>query len=269
MPPYSAISISKKSNSGNGAGDFFYHSDFTFDDLWNPTRSKIVWFTPTLFVFALADRHVSYRIVCSERFGYGPPLFSVRAATSLDTSRYIELYIMSSRSVVMGDATRIAVCNYVFQLMMWSSTIWTHLEITALPLVSTDTLSRFLNNSRSSGGSIRFENDCLSKLPPDQLRDYLRVFEDSTGPHHRIKLNIGRNWSQLRTVAVTLAEFLQRCRCAFVLHCHRLPLRMQIVPSFILDALRGDCNIVELHLLLVIDIDGLARVLAENKSLCA
>jgi hypothetical protein len=154
--------------------------------------------------------------------------------------------------------------------MTWNNTIRTHLGITTLLSVSTDTLSRFLNNSSrtgSSDGAIRFEDDCISKLSQDQLRVYLRVFEDSTGPYHRIELNIGENWSHLRTVAVTLAEFLQHCQCSVVLRCSRFPVPLQTVPSFILAALRGDCNIVELHFNHLTDIDGLVRVLTENKSL--
>jgi hypothetical protein len=260
--------VELRAGAGNGAGDIFYHTDFTFDDLWDPTRSKIVWITLAIFVLAIANRHANNNNnpkVCHERFGYGPALFSVRQATSLETGRYNELHIMCSRSVVM-DTTRTTICNYIFQLMTRSSTICTHLGITSLPSVSTDTLSRFLNNSCSSGGTIRFEKDCLSRLSQDQLRVYLRVFEDSTGPHHRVELNIGGNWSQLQSVAI--AELLQRCQCAFVLRCQGLTVRRRgTIPSFIFDALRGDCNIVELRLVLVSYIDGLARVLAENKSL--
>jgi hypothetical protein len=195
--------------------------------------------------------------VC-EHFGFGRHLFSF----ALENDGGNELQVCS-RSVT--DATSTTVCNYVFQLMTWSNTIWTHLTITALPSVSTDTLSRFLENSRSSGGTISFEADCLSKLSHDQLRRYLRVFEDSTGPHHRIELNVGENWSQLRTEdAVTLADFLQRCQCTIILRVFY----NQTLPSLILDVLRGDSNIVELQLRHVLtNIDGLVRVLAENKTL--
>jgi hypothetical protein len=44
--------------------------------------------------------------------------------------------------------------------MTRSNADWTYLGITALPSTSTDTLSHFLNNSCSSGRTIRFENDC-------------------------------------------------------------------------------------------------------------
>jgi hypothetical protein len=162
-----------------------------------------------------------------------------------------------SRSVT--DATT-TVCDYVFQLMTRSNTVWTDLSFDVLPLVSTHALSRFLNSSRNSGGTMRFENDCLSKLSQDDLRDYLRVIEVSTGPHHRIELERNTNWSQLQTV--TVANFLQACQCAIVLYCRRFP-----VPDLIIDALRGDCNIVELYLKQVPAIDGLVRALAKNKSL--
>jgi hypothetical protein len=157
------------------------------------------------------------------------------------------------------DATTTA-CDSVFQLMTSSNTIWTHLEINVLPSVSTLALSRCLNNSRSSGGTIRFEDHHLSRLSHDHLRDYLLVIEVSTGPLHRIELRRKTNWSQLLTA--TLANFLQRCQCAIFLSCFTHP-----VPSLILEALREDCNIEELSLWSVPDIDGLIRALAKNKRL--
>jgi hypothetical protein len=145
--------------------------------------------------------------------------------------------------------------------MTRSNTIWAHLEINVLPSISTLVLSQFLNSSRSSGGNICFEDEHLSNLSQDHLRDYLRVVEISTGPKHRIEIRRKSNWSQFLTV--TLANFLQRCQCAIVLNCKRFP-----VPSLIVDAcLRGNCNIVELHLLWLPGIDGLVRALAKNKSL--
>jgi hypothetical protein len=154
------------------------------------------------------------------------------------------------------DATTTA-CDSVFQLMTRSNTIWTYLQINVLSSVSTQALSRFLNNSRSSGGKICFYDENLSQ---DRLRDYLRVLELSTGPHHRIQFRRSEYWSQL--LAVTVASFLQRCQCAIVLNCLTFP-----VPSLIIDAFRGDCNIVELSLHWMPGIDGLVRALAENKSL--
>jgi hypothetical protein len=61
---------------------------------------------------------------------------------------------------------------------------------------------------------------------------------------------------------VTLANFLQHCPCAIALECYYFR-----VPSLIIDALRGDCNILKLYLGRVPDIDGLVQALAENKSL--
>jgi hypothetical protein len=174
----------------------------------------------------------------------------------VDTDGYDGLQVFS-RSVT--DATT-AVCDYIFQLMTRSNTIWTYLEINVLPSVSTLALSRFLNNSRISGGTIRLEDHHLLRLSQDHLRDYLRVLEDSTGPHHRIELQCNTTWSQLLTV--TVANFFQFCQCAIALRCFVFP-----VPSLILDAFRGDCNIVELHVGQVPDIDGLVRTLVENKSL--
>jgi hypothetical protein len=86
------------------------------------------------------------------------------------------------------------------------------------------------------------------------------VLEVSTGPHHRVELRRYTNWSQLQTE--TLDNFLQRCQCAIVLIWFHFP-----VPSLILDALRGGCNLVELSLHQVPNIDRLIPALVENKSL--
>jgi hypothetical protein len=170
-----------------------------------------------------------------DRFEY-ETLFSVRLATNLGTDKDKQLRVFSRP---VADATT-AVCDYVFQLMTRSDTIWTRLEIIVLSLVSTYALARFWNKSRRSGGTICFGSNCFSDLSQDDLRDYLRVFEVSTGPHDRIELQYGTNWSQLRTA--TVANFLQRCQCAILLRCWTFP-----VPSLILDALRGDSNIAELQ----------------------
>jgi hypothetical protein len=190
-----------------------------------------------------------------ELFGYRL-LFSVRPATNLDTDGNDYFHVYSSP---VTDVTTTA-CDHVFQLMTRSNTIWKHLEINVLPSVSTQALSQFLNNSRITGGKICFQDKHISNLSQDHLRDYLRVLEISTGPHHRIEILRQTNWSQLLTV--TVANFLQSCQCAIVLYCQRFPL-----PSLIFDALRGDCNIVELHLTEMTDIGGLVRALAENKSI--
>jgi hypothetical protein len=252
--------VELRAGAGNGAYGLFRHPDFTFDDFWQLTRRKIVWMGPNTFLDALVsseDVLVVALMDFADCFGY-EKLFSVEpAGPSLDTTDGDNALQVYSRSVT--DATT-TVCDYVFQLMTRSNTIWTHLEINALPSVSTQALSQFLNNSRSTGGEICFEDYRLSRFSQDHLRDYLRVVEISTGPHHRIQLRRRLNWSQLLTA--TLANFLQRCQCAVFLRCYMYP-----VPSLIIDALRGDCNIVELYLQLVPDIDGLVRALAENKSL--
>jgi hypothetical protein len=79
------------------------------------------------------------------------------------------------------------------------------------------------------------------------------VLEVSTGPQ--------MNWSQLQIE--TVAKFLvQRCQCAIGLHFYQVP-----VPPLIIDALHGDCNIIELDLEQVPDTDELVRTLATNESL--
>jgi hypothetical protein len=248
-----------RAGAGNGAYGFFHHPDFTFDDFWQLTRRKIVWMGPRTFVDALtADEDILAALMdFADCFEY-ESLFSVeRAGPSLDTNDGGDKLQVYSRSVT--DATT-TVCDHVFRLMRRSNTIWTHMQINVLPSVSNRALSRFLRNSRSTGGTIRFQDYYLSQFSQDHLSDYLRVVEVSTGPNHRIELQRNTNWSQMLTV--TLANFLQRCQCAIVLYCKRFP-----VPSLIVDALRGDCNIVELHLQQVPDIDGLVRALAENKSI--
>jgi hypothetical protein len=242
--------------AGNGAVDFL-HPDFTFHNFWQLTRRKIVWMSPEIFVDAQTGNEnvTTTNVLFRECFEY-ETLFSVILATTLDTSGDNKLLQVCSRSVT--DSTTTA-CDYVFQLMTRSNAIWTGLCFGVLPSVSTHALSQFLKNSRSSGGNISFEHYDLSDLS----QDYLRVFEVSTGPHHRIELESGTNpnWSQLQ--AVTVASFLQSCQCAIVLHCRSLP-----VPSpLIIDALKEDCDIVELYLHQVPDIDGLVRALAKNKSL--
>jgi hypothetical protein len=250
--------VELRAGAGNVGGAFFHHPDLMFAYFWQLTRSKIVWLGPDIFVEALDDldlRDALYDV--RKWFGY-ETLFSVRPVNSLDTGRYNELQVCS-RSVT--DATT-TVCDYLFQLMTRSNTIWTHLGIHALPSVSTGALSQFLNNSRRSVGTIcvgaRFDL-ALEDFSEDQLRVYLLELEVSAGPHHRIKLRRYTEWSQQQTVIVT--NFLQRCQCAIALTCFNSG------PSPMLDALRGDCNIVELYLNQAPDIDGLVRALAENKSL--
>jgi hypothetical protein len=249
--------IELRAGAGNGELDFFHHPDFTFDDFWQIARRKIVWMNPETFVEYLDDEDVRETLLHFRLwFGYRP-LFSVRpAGPSLDTDGEEGLKVYSSS---VTDVTTTA-CDHVFQLMTRSNTIWTHMKINILPSVSTLALSQFLNNSRSSGGVILFKDKHLSNLSQDLLREYLILLEVSTGPHHRIEIQRETNWSHLFTL--TVANFLQHCQCAIVLNCQRFPL-----PSLILDALRGDCNIVELHLTTMIDIDGLVRTLAWNKSL--
>jgi hypothetical protein len=250
--------VELRAGAGKGAVDFFHHPDFTFDDFWQLEHRKIVWIGPEIFVETVGGdedfRETLMEFVAC--FGY-ESLFSVSPATSLYTSEDNERLRVCSRSVT--DATT-TVCDYVLQLMTTSNTIWKQLEINVLPSDSTHTLSRCLKNSCSTGGTISFEDHHLSRLSQDHLRDYLRVLEISAGPHHRIELRRQTNWSQMLTA--TLANFLQRCQCVIVLDCYTFP-----VPTLIIDTLRGDCNVVELDLQWMPDIDGLVRALAENKSL--
>jgi hypothetical protein len=249
--------VELRAGAGNGAVDFV-HPDFIFHNFWQLARRKIVWMGPEIFVNAqVADENVTNYFLFRECFEY-ETLFSIIPTTTLDTSEDDELLQVCSPYVT--DATT-TVCDYVFQLMTRSNAIWTGLCFGVLPSVSTHALSQFLKNSCSSGsgGNISFEHYDLSDLP----QEYLRAFEVSTGPHHRIELESGTNpnWSQLQTV--TVANFLQSCQCAIVLYCRSFP-----VPSpLIVDALKGDCNIVELYLHQVPDVDGLVRALIKNKSL--
>jgi hypothetical protein len=257
--------VELRAGVGNGADDLFHHFDFTSDDLWDLASNKIVWISPNMFVVSPFDRDSlassAHSIVC-KRSGYGIPYLSV-VSPSVDTGRHHRVLHVHSRSTTDATTTD---CDSVFQWMTRSNANWTHLRINNLLSISTDTLARVLKNSRR--GTIKFENECLSKLSQDQMLDYLGVFADSAGPLHRIELRSGTNWLRLQTVAVTLAEFLQHCQCAFVFYFQtttQLPLHT--VPSFILDALRGDCNIVEFQLDHVLNINGFVRALAENKSL--
>jgi hypothetical protein len=225
--------VELRAGAGNGAGDFFHHPDFTFDNFWKLTHRKIVWMGPEIFVEALAaDENVRYALYDFRECFEFETIFSVRPATHWDLTHpgWYNALRVCSRSMTNATTT---ICDYVFQLMTRSNTIWTNLEINVLPSVSTLALSRFLKNSRSSGGIIRFDDDYLKYLSQDHLREYLRVLESSTGPHHRIELRRMKNWTQLLTVP--LADFLQRCQCAIVVRCWVFP-----VPSLIPDALRGD-----------------------------
>jgi hypothetical protein len=116
-----------------------------------------------------------------------------------------------------------------------------------------------LYNSCDSGGNIRFEQYDLSVFS----QEYLPVFRDFAGPNHRLELNIGFGSDWSHSQIETVASFFQSCQCAVLLHCGDFP-----VPSPLIgDALCGDCNILDLRLDNVPDIDGLVEVLAKNKSL--
>jgi hypothetical protein len=288
----------------NVAVDFSQHPAFTFDEFWQLAKNKIVWMGPEIFfkaageVVGLAD----FR----RCFGYGPPLFSIGLPTIVNTGSDTDLHVCSgsmtdatttvcddvfqlmtkaflyfrelfgyeqetsldtgwdnelrvySRSVT--DATTAAACDCVFQLMTRSNTIWTHLKFNVLSSVSTPVLSEFLRNSHYSGGNIRFgEHNDLSLFS----QKYLPVFRDVAGPNHRLELQIGLglDWSPLQTE--TVASFFQSCQCAVHLYCHTFS-----VPSpLVIDALSGECSIVDLRLDNVPNIYGLVRALAKNKSL--
>jgi hypothetical protein len=242
--------VELRTGAPNVGVDFFHHPDFTFDDFWQLTRRKIVWMGPEIFVDSLvANRDI--RDALTDFRQQSRPLFSVRPANSLDTGGDNELQVYS---LSVTDATT-AVCDYVFQLMTRSNTIWTHLEFNVLSSVSTLALSPFLNNAHDSCGNIRFVQYDLSAFSPE----YLLVFQVSAGPHHRLELEIGTimDW----TVPVT--NLFQSCQCAIALYCRQFPVPYPLIT----DILRENCNIVDLTLDELPDIDGLARALAENKSL--
>jgi hypothetical protein len=243
--------VELRAGAGNGAVGFFHR----LDDCWRLTCHKIVWTDQDMFVAAKfgLDMHDALRKT-------SPELDTIMSVSWLHTGGSSRLQVYS-RSV--PGATTI-VCDSVFELMTRSNITWIHMAINVLPSVSTNALSRFWGNPRSSsGGTIRFGGvrHSLQIFSPDHLRGCLHVLEVSTGPLDRIELRCEAPLSPSQTEA--LANFLQRCRCAIALKCSLFP-----VPSLILDALRGDCNIVELSLDNgVPDIDGLVRVLVDNKSL--
>jgi hypothetical protein len=258
--------VELRAGAGNSAVDFL-HPNFTFDEVfWQLARRKIIWMGPHTFVNALNDIDLDDTDVFFDfrdelALGY-ECLFAANPANNVDTvgedNKYI-LEVVHSGSVT---ETTTNICDYVLQLMITKDNIiLMDLEIHVLPSVSIDALSLFLNNSRDSGGTIRFGYCDLSfqNFSMDHLRDYMNVLEVSAGPHHQIVLRSQTNWSQELTA--TVATFLQRCQCAIVLICS------QLCPP-ILDALRGNCDIVELHLTgEVPDTAELFRALAENKSL--
>jgi hypothetical protein len=194
-------------------------------------------------------------------FGFGHPIFSIGLPNNLNAGGDIKLQ-MYSRSVADATAT---VCNFVFQWMTRSNTIWTHAEFDVLTSsVSIDVLSQFLWNSRDRAGNIRFGrwHRDLSVFNPL----YIRVFQLNAGPLHGIELQIGTreaDWSQTETVA----NFFESCRCAVLLHCGNFPVPAPIIS----DALSGNCNILDLVLDNVpnidVNIDELVLALGMNDSL--
>jgi hypothetical protein len=291
---------------GNGAVDFLHHPDFTFDNFWQLTNRKIVWMSPEVFFIAGGevvsvanfrlcfgygpplftvglpntsntdwdnDLHVcshnmtdATSTVCIDAFQlmtnalvYFRKLFGYEQETSLDASWDNELEVYS-RSVT--DATTTA-CDYVFQLMMTTNTIWTHLKFNALSSVSTQVLSQFLYNSRDSGGNIRFEQYDQQYDLSVFSQDYLLVFRDFAGPNHLLELEIGLSPDWSESQIETVASFFQSCQCAVLLQCGKFPVSSPLIG----DALRGDCDIVDLRLDNVSDVEGLVQVLGQNKSL--
>jgi hypothetical protein len=246
----------------NGAVDLL-HPAFTFDNFRQLTRRKIVWLGRDLFVNALDsvdddDDDDVISIFCG-LFGYGSSLFAVYlrpvGLDAEDLDRKLHVY---SRPVTEATTT---VCDYVFQLMARSNTIWKNLYFNDLRSVSNHTLSWILEKSRNSGGAIHLFNICLSALSQPQLQAYMRVFEVSASPHHYIVLQPCADWSQ--ELIVTVANFLQRSQCAIAFECVRSPAPHPLI----IDALHGNCNITDLKLYKTPDIDKLLLALAENKSL--
>jgi hypothetical protein len=165
-----------------------------------------------------------------------------------------------------GTATTTALsCNYVFRLMTASNANWTFLGLDVSTSVSNIVLRQFLNNSRNTDGKIRFGRhyDLF-----DFNVDYLRVLRDNAGPGHMLFLGIGTKeggWSRERIQIV--AEFLHSCSCAVALDYKEFPgpgpapLITDAVGEIpgpaplITDALSLNCNIVELVLDNVTEVD--------------
>jgi hypothetical protein len=79
--------VELRAGAGNGAGDFFHHPDFTFNDFWQLTQRKIVWMGPEIFVDALAaDEDVLAALMYFiDYFGYDSTLpFSLSNRRGLD-----------------------------------------------------------------------------------------------------------------------------------------------------------------------------------------
>jgi hypothetical protein len=237
----------------SGAVDLL-HPAFTFDNLRQLTRRKIVWLGRDIFVNALDS--VNDDDIISIFCG-GSSLFAVYLGPldAEDLDREVHVY---SRSVTEATTT---VCDYVFQLMARSNTIWKNLYFNDLLSVSNRTLSWLLENSRDNGGAINLNKECLSALSRPQLQEYMRVFEDTTSPHHTIVLQPCADWSE--ELIVTVTNFLQHCQCAIAFEFFRSPAPHPLI----IEALHRNCNITDLKLFKVPDIDELVRALAENKSL--
>jgi hypothetical protein len=256
--------VELRPGAGNSAVDFL-HPDFMLEILWQLTHHKIVWLGRDILIAALdsendEDGSDAIGFFC-RLFGYGSPRFSVhvRPIIGLDTDgpdNRVDLYSHSEAE------TNTTACDYLFQLMTRSNSIWTYLIIFYdLTSVSSNALSGVLNNSRNSGGTIHLSNECFSTLSQPQLQEYMRVFEDSTSAHHKIGLQPCTDWSQ--ELIVTVTDFLHRFRCAIGFVCYKSP----VPHPLIIDALRGKSNIAEVRLCDVSDIDKLVRALAENRSL--
>jgi hypothetical protein len=161
------------------------------------------------------------------------------------------------------DAITAIPCDYLFRLMTESNTNWTYLESDVLTPVSTLVLRPFLERSRGTGGNIRFGRHYdLLHFP----ENYLRVlWGDWVGPLHKLFLGIGTKeggWSQERNILVT--NFFRSCQCAVALDYGRFPGPAPLVNV----ALSGNCNIVDLVLVNVPDVDGgLFQELGNNNSL--
>jgi hypothetical protein len=205
FPDFDFEEVELRAGAGNGAVDFL-----DLVDLWDLACRKFVWMGPDIWLSGVSANQIDETIAeASDYFFYDQHLLSVGLDNDSGENIGENTLHVCFRCVTSTNA-----CNHVFQLITWNNTIWTHLGITAVPSISTDYLSRFLKNSRSSGGTIHFVDNCLSKLSQDQLRDYLEVFVDSAGPLHQIRLTTGRKkWLQFQIE--TIAEFLQRCSMCF------------------------------------------------------
>jgi hypothetical protein len=244
--------VELRAGTGSSSAGEILRPSCTWDELWSVACENLVWMDWKVAVgvgFSEDDRDWFYSL------GY-KVLLTIHLTAKIDDSDISCLYLLSP-SVTQAATT---ICECLLQLMARSNSDAPGMSLSFyyFPLVPSLALSQFLEKSPSTDGTITFSNDTDSELTDEDLH----VFGVSAGPHHRILLH-EMNLSQVQPAALT--NFLQRCRGAINFqNCavSHIPLISDVLP--------GDCNIVELNLNRIIEVEhmsSLARALATNKSL--